>query len=279
MNQVKNSFVAFILSHGRPNNVITYDKLIQHGYTGKIYIVIDNEDSTADEYYKKFGKENVIMFDKEQIAKKFDEVDNFGNRKTIVYARNVCFDIAKKLGIKNFIQLDDDYYWFGHRTKDGAKTTRSLDKIFHTLTEFVNNTPITSVCFSQGGDHIGGFDENKKIRRKAMNSFVCSTEKPFKFIGRINEDVTIYTRLGGLGKVFLTINNIQLDQKDTQTNKGGMTDVYLLSGTYLKSFYSVIVNPSCVKVKTITAKHTRMHHHIKWDNAVACIIDEKYKKK
>jgi len=271
------NFCAFILSHGRPNNVKTYKTLLRSGYTGKIFIVIDTEDKTADEYYKNFG-DKVIMFDKYEMSKEFDEVDNFNNRKTIVYARNVCFKLAKDLKIKNFIQLDDDYYWFGHRTNNGAKTTRSLDSIFTHLVDFVNNTNITSVCFSQGGDHIGGFKENKKVKRKAMNSFVCSTEKPFKFIGRINEDVSTYVKLGGLGHIFLTINNIQLDQKDTQTNSGGMTDVYLIGGTYIKSFYSVIVNPSCVKVKTITGKHTRMHHGIKWDNAVACIIDKKYKK-
>jgi len=275
---MNNNFVAFILSHGRPNNVITHNKLRQHGYTGRIIVVIDNEDKTSEKYYKNFGKDNVVMFDKKEMSTKFDQVDNFDNRKTIVYARNVCFYIAKKLGFDNFIQLDDDYYWFGHRTKEGAKTTRSLDKIFSHLVDFVNETQVTTVCFSQGGDHIGGFDDNKKTRRKAMNSFVCSTKKPFSFIGRINEDVNTYTRLGGLGKIFFTINNIQLDQKDTQSNTGGMTDVYLIGGTYIKSFYSVIVNHSCVKVKTITAKHTRMHHHINWDNAVPCIIDEKYKK-
>jgi len=270
-------FCAFILTHGRPDNVITYDTLLRHGYTGPVYIVIDNEDKTADRYRKRFG-DKVVMFDKLAVSKTFDEADNFNDRRAIVYARNSCFNIAKELGYKNFIQLDDDYYWFGHRTKDGAKSTRLLDKIFPILCDFVNNTQITTVCFSQGGDHIGGFDENKKIRRKAMNSFICSTKKPFEFVGRINEDVNTYVRLGGLGNIFLTINNIQLDQKDTQKNKGGMTDFYLLGGTYIKSFYSVIINPSCVKVKTMTSKYKRLHHSIKWENAVPEIIDQKYKK-
>ena len=274
---MNNKFCAFILLHGRPNNVKTYDTLTRCGYTGDVYIIIDNEDKTADKYYENFG-DKIIMFDKKEMSKTFDEADNFGDRKTIVYARNACFGIAKNLDVDNFIQLDDDYYWFGHRAIGGAKTTRSLDKIFSLLVDFVNNTPISTVCFSQGGDHIGGFAENKKVKRKAMNSFVCSVKKPFKFIGRINEDVNTYVRLGGLGCIFLTINNIQLDQKDTQSNTGGMTDIYIAGGTYIKSFYSVIINPSCVKVKTITAKFTRMHHSIKWGNAVPCIIDEKHKK-
>jgi hypothetical protein len=111
-----------------------------------------------------------------------------------------------------------------------------------------------------------------------MNSFVCSVDKPFKFIGRINEDVNTYVRLGGIGDIFLTIMCLQLDQKDTQSNAGGMTDVYCDSGTYVKSFYSVMINPSCVKVKPMGVSNKRLHHSINWNNAVPCIISGKYKK-
>jgi len=62
-----NNFCAFILTHGRPDNVKTYATLRKHGYTGKIYLIIDNEDKTAKQYYKKYGNE-VIMFDKLKIA-------------------------------------------------------------------------------------------------------------------------------------------------------------------------------------------------------------------
>ena len=103
-----NDFCAFILTHGRPDNVITYNTLLRHGYTGPIYIVIDNEDKTANRYYEVFG-DKVVMFDKLSIAKSIDEGDNFDGRRAIIYARNACFDIAKKLGYTYFIELDDDY--------------------------------------------------------------------------------------------------------------------------------------------------------------------------
>lgn len=57
-------FCVFILSHGRPNNVRTLKTLQKSNYTGDWYIVIDNEDKTAAEYYKRFGKDKIIMFDK-----------------------------------------------------------------------------------------------------------------------------------------------------------------------------------------------------------------------
>ena len=111
-----------------------------------------------------------------------------------------------------------------------------------------------------------------------MNSFVCDVDRFFQFKGRINEDVNTYVHLGGLGYIFFTIMNIQLDQYDSQSKKGGMTDIYIDGGTYIKSFYSVIINPSCVKIKMMGVNRKRLHHSIDWDNAVPCIINEKYRK-
>ena len=96
---MRNDFCAFILSHGRSDNVKTYGLLKKLGYTGPIYIVVDNEDATIDKYVEKFG-EQVIVFNKPFIANTFDTCDNQDNRKAIVYARNACFDIAKELGYK-----------------------------------------------------------------------------------------------------------------------------------------------------------------------------------
>ena len=154
-----------------------------------------------------------------------------------------------------------------------------LDKVFSLLVSYLESTSVTSIAFAQGGDHIGGFDGNVLVKRKVMNSFICCVDRPFYFIGRINEDTTMYTRLGQLGKIFLTVMFLQLDQVDTQKNKGGLTDIYLDLGTYIKSFYSVIVCPSCVKVKPMGVSSKRLHHSILWEHAVPCIIREELKKK
>jgi hypothetical protein len=195
-----NNFAAFILTHGRPDNVYTFDTLRKHGYTGKIFIIIDNEDNTANQYINKFGNENVIIFDKLEISKTFDEADNFENRKTIIYARNACFKIAEDLNIKYFIQLDDDYTEFYFRlfiNKAIVKPIINLDLIFDNFIKYYKSINAKSICFSQGGDYIGGLDNGKEMyrfsKRKAMNTFICSTDRQFKFLGRINEDVNTYT--------------------------------------------------------------------------------------
>lgn len=279
-------FCAFILTHGRPDRVVTYNTLIKAGYTGRVYIVIDNEDKQADEYYKNFG-DKVIMFDKKAISDTFDEGDNFEDRRCIVYARNACFEIAKNLGIKYFIQLDDDYTSFRFtgdnkgNYKGGNKPVRNINATLDSLVDFYKNTNVHSIAMAQGGDFIGGENSNvwkRQFNRKCMNSFICSTERPFQFIGRINEDVNTYTNLATRGYLFVTTALLRLEQIMTQSNKGGMTDLYLDSGTYIKSFYTVMYQPSSVDIRLMGAINQRLHHSVSWKHTTPQIVKEDYKK-
>jgi hypothetical protein len=111
-----------------------------------------------------------------------------------------------------------------------------------------------------------------------MNSFFCSTKRPFKFLGTINEDVTTYARLGSIGDLFFTVPNVSLKQTDTQSNNGGLTDFYLAEGTYIKSFYSVLFSPSSVTVSVLNTENSRLHHRVAWNNTIPKILNEQYKK-
>lgn len=283
---MRNDFCVFILTHGRPNNVYTVKSLKQANYTGRVIFVVDNEDDTVEEYKNNFGEENVYVFDKLAISKTFDTADTFDDRRTIVYARNACFNIARELGYNYFLELDDDYTSFEYRyQKDNkllVKKVKDLDSIIAAMIDFLEKTNALTVAFAQGGDFIGGVKNgnyNKKVLRKAMNTFFCKTEKRFDFVGRINEDVNTYTSLGNKGYLLLTITDVSITQKATQSNKRGMTDVYLNGGTYLKSFYSVIFSPQCVKVAIMGDKHKRIHHNVDWDKCCPKILNECYKKR
>lgn len=272
-----NKFAVFILTHGRADNVVTKKTLDRCGYTGDIYYIVDNEDKQIDKYIKNFGEERVKIFNKKAMADSIDEYNNFDNRSVIIHARNACFDIAKDLGLDYFVQFDDDYYYFGYRGDNGAVICNNLNNVFNSFIEFLNNTNVKSLAFSQGGDHIGGFS-GIKFKRKAMNSFICSTKNDFRFIGSINEDVNTYTTLGSRGDIFFTFTGFQLDQKDTQSQNNGMTTEYLLTGTYVKSFHSVLSMPSSVKVSMMNSNNPRLHHKINWKNTTPMILREFYKK-
>lgn len=284
----KKDFVVFILTHGRVDNQYTYRSLCEQGYTGRCVFILDNEDEQVEEYKRRYGEENCYVFDKLAMSKRIDEVFR-GDRRVIVYARNACFDAARDLGYKYFMELDDDYtsfVWrFDAECAYNPKTPKikSLDTVFESMLRYYVNTPLTSLAMAQGGDFIGG-SSNQMLRsigtkRKAMNSFICSVDRPFEFKGRINEDVNAYTQLTSVGKIFLTIVQCNLQQKITQSNSGGMTDVYRDSGTYVKSFSSVIVFPSGVKVTLLNSHHKRIHHNVYWENTAPKILQEKWRKK
>lgn len=284
---MKYNFAAFILTHGRPEHVYTYKTLRSQGYTGKIYIVIDDEDPTENEYRKKFGTE-VVQFSKTEIGKTFDLGDNFVDKRgVIIYARNACFELAKQLGVEYFIELDDDYTNFSFRFNEKLdfkeKTIKNLDRIFEIMVNFYNACGEKCITFAmaQGGDFIGGgagtYGKEIALKRKAMNTFVCSVHRPFKFVGRINEDVNTYTSLTYRGAMMLSMPMLCMHQKRTQSNAGGMTEVYLESGTYLKSFYSVIYHPAGVRVKLMTTKYVRLHHAIGWRYTAPLIVRERGK--
>lgn len=281
-------FCVFILTHRRPERVITYRSLREAGYTGKIYLLLDDEDPTIGQYREIFPQEEVLTFSKVEAATLFDVGDNFPGRKGVVYARNACWGVARRVGIKYFVQLDDDYSGYYYRFNSAgnygvSRIKTTMDDLFSALVEYLRATPILTIALSQGGDHIGGANGNGSIRlrRKAMNSFVCATDRPFKFLGRINEDTTAYVALAATGGLFFTVMQAQLNQLQTQSNPGGLTEIYLDAGTYVKSFYTVMFAPSCTRVGELgdpRSPHRRLHHAINWNRAAPCILREAVKR-
>jgi hypothetical protein len=275
-----NNFAVFILTHGRPDNIKTLKTLKNCGYTGKIYFIVDNEDKTIKQYQDNYGVDKIKIFDKKKMADSIDEGNNFDERRTITHARNACFEIAKEIGITYFIELDDDYTQFKFRfeNKLGYEAkVKNINRVFQSFIDFYNSTNVHSIAFSQGGDHIGGFSETK-LKRKCMNSFFCSTKRPFQFVGAMNEDVNTYTSLATRGVLFFTFTSLQLDQVATQSQKSGITDMYNRFGTYCKSFTTVMMHPSGSKVSMMNTSNPRIHHAIKWKNTTPYILQEKHKK-
>ena len=286
---MRKDFCAFILTHGRPNKVTTYKTLRSHGYTGKIFIVIDDEDQTGEDYQRLYG-DDVLVFSKDEVGRYTDQFDNSPDRRTITWARNACWDLARQKGYRYFIQLDDDYLGWKHRrfgkhftinaplNEYHNWTIKNLDAVFEALVRLIETTPVKTIALSQGGDHGSTDFSRPRFLRKAMNSFVCDIKKPIRFRGRLNEDVNTYVTLGRTGDLFFTDMRLQLNQAATQSNSGGITEVYRDTGTYVKSFYTVITAPSCTHVGLMGHGNMRLHHRIDWSKTVPLIIRQKFKK-
>lgn len=283
------SFAVFILSHGRAENQITLKRLLAAGYTGDWFIVIDDEDAQASRYFEIYG-DRVIQFCKRDVAQRVDAGDNFDDRRSCVYVRCALHEIAESLGYEFYIQFDDDYTHFGYRSLPGLKyghhqVRKTMDDLLDAMIDFLRESGALSVAMSQGGDHLGGgnFDYVWRLKRKAMNSFLCSTKRQFDFVGRLNDDVNTYVSHSHRGGLFFTLMGPMLTQAPTQQQAGGLTEAYLDSGTYVKSFYSVMYCPSAVKVSVLQdpqrPDNARIHHKINWNNCAPKILRESFRKK
>jgi len=275
-------FAVIIPTHGRYDRVYTEASLRKSGYTGAIYLLCDDEDEQLDAYKEKYG-DKVLVFSKEEYAGKFDKMDNFGNKACVVYARNAMWDAAKLVGLKFFAVADDDYQAFEYRIKPDcgyyAKKVKNADDLFCSYIDFMRESGVDTICFAQGGDFIGGAENTSvrdgfKVSRKMMNWYFFDADKPIEFKGTINEDLTSSVTHGVTGGKIITSRMNSIVQKETQKNDGGLTEIYLNLGTYVKSFYSVIAAPSCIKVAAMGDSSLRLHHSVTWKNAVPKIIRE-----
>lgn len=277
------SFAMLILTHGRANKVFTIKTLKDSGYTGRVVIVIDNEDKHADEYREIYGSQ-VYQFDKLAVAAYTDEgYHDHKDRRSITYARNVSFQVAKELGLSHFMMLDDDYTDFYYRFDGNRKYTKkhilNMDNVLDAMLTFYKRIPSLSIAFAQGGDFAGGeqggYARKINLLRKCMNTFLCSVDRHYQFSGVFNEDVNTYTVLSQRGNLFFSVVQVYVDQKRTQSNSGGITELYLKFGTYIKAFYSVMYSPSSVKVSTL---NDRIHHRINWNYTAPKILHQRHQK-
>ena len=235
-------FAIFILTHGRPDNIKTLTMLEKCGWTGKTYIVIDDEDKRADEYFQRYG-DMVLQFNKKEIADQIDDADTSGDRRAIIYARHASQHMAKALGLDYMLQLDDDYADLRYR--------------------FIKKGVLTSF-------RVKDFD--------SLAEATLRTDRYVDFKGKINDDVNLYVVYGAQGELIFTSFHVNVLQMATQANQGGMTELYLEEGTYAKSFYSVMMAPSCVKIYPMGTANRRLHHKVDWRYAVPKIINQKYRK-
>lgn len=282
---MRDDFCVFILSHGRPDRVHTLRFLRGAGYTGRVVILVDDHDETVGEYVRVYG-DIVHVFDKLAASAYTDPADNAYGLRGVVYARNAVYRVAKTLGVERFLVLDDDYTSFFYRLDSAGRygsyrILTTFDEMIKSFVEYLDATGAGSIAMSQGGDHLGGEEGFRSHSRKVMNAFFCDVRRPVEFFGRINEDVNAYVLHGMRGTLFLTVMQAQLNQMQTQQNANGLTELYLDTGTYVKSFYSVLFAPSCVKIGVLgdyRSPHFRIHHAIDWRRTAPVILREEHRR-
>ena len=276
-------FAVFILSHGRAKTICTYRALRRCGYTGDLYVVIDNEDSDEVEYRRKFG-DDIIQFDKRDYVAKTDLGDTDNDRRIGVFARNFIQDKAKEMGYQYHLQLDDDIHGFAVRKViDGKLATtpiRNMDRVLEAMCQFMDDTPTTALSFGLAMYYVGGPASRQwkqQMLHKTMTTFLMRADHIEYFHMRMNDDITTSALNVSRGMIYYTYMPLMVEVDGTQEQKGGMTDIYVDNGTYRKSFYTVMALPSCSYVATMGLSYERIHHEVRWANCAPKVLSEGYR--
>ena len=276
-------FAVFICTHGRPDAQHTLHALREAGYTGKIYLILDDEDSTEAKYYKYCDEHTTIKkFCKQYFVEHVDIGRSDAKRKAILYAKCACEEIANQLKLDAFCIADDDITSFRYRYESGDKLltqqlTKNMDIVIDEYVKFILTNNICMTSFGTNQMFMGGklSAEKKCDFRIPYNFLFRNASISFKWVSEMNED-TISVLSEHSGKYMLQLPFIKLEMKELMAGAdGGMTEFYNQINTAQRINTILMYSPSCIKYMATNKKIT---HAIKRDNAFPKLVSGKYKK-
>lgn len=270
---------VYIISKGRPQcrTAVTLNKM---KYPGEWYIVCGNNDDTISEYQRIWGKEKILIFDWYKEVVNSNLLDNFGvdtMSSGAVPVRNATRKISEARGELRHWQFDDDYVSFRHINKTYTSNVSMSGKLFekelYNLAEYAYNSDFANIGFCLGNESFPNV--SRKAGRRVFNAHNLPSIKD-KFVewrGRMNDDLINAIDVFNKGKIEMSFRFMNLTLAATQSEDGGNTDIYKLSGTVRKTAYAILIAPSAVR---LVIKFGRYHHHVNWDKITPRIISNKY---
>ncbi len=278
------SFAVFITTHERVESMTTYDTLRKCGYTGKIYIVVDNEDTQLQRYLNRY--DDVLVYNKQLQFDKCDKVIDTTQKASVTYPRNAVEEYAKHFKLDTFMVCDDDIVGFRYRWVEG-NTVKSLamngglDRVFELYSDYIlaHDIAVTSfvhMLFYMSGVH----NLNKRIseQREIIQLFIRNTKFDLDWKGVMRQDMLTNTLTSKVGYIWWALPFITYDARpmnETGENNGGMKETYDNINEYQRSFLGVITTPSCLKIGGANGRIK-----MQWDKSKAypMIISGRYRK-
>lgn len=262
----------FIPSYKRARNNKTANYFVGGGYPAdKIHVFIDSEATDKADYEDEAAKLgfNLHVFSQEESRERYDYVHRPSTaRRSAGQARNQFYDIAKQLGITEYIVIDDDTQHFEYRPfgKYGKlMSCAEVAKVFANVMELVKKHRIGIFGLSQTGEM---FDNKatRLLRFKVMNVTFINTRFMYRgergvqdndtsqFVGLLNEGYFCASYRTGC----------VLHQTASATAEGGLTDLYRECRLLNKSLVCVIQFPSAIRAEKQVRNGGRLHHKINY---------------
>lgn len=282
---MRGDFAIFICTHERPNKQLTLNTLRNCGYTGKIYLVLDDTDSSIQQYIDIYGASNVFIFNKQRYINLTDTVvaHDVAPVKCVVYGRNAVEDIAHSLQLSCYAVADDDTKEFRHRwISDGAlKSTiisKNMDDVINEYVSFLLNTNVSYCSFGCVPNYFGGastYDAQRSNARTCHNFIFKTCDFHQYWMASYVEDMTTPFVYGRIGQIWLSILDVEMINPICGTTVGGMQTTYLSIPEFKRQTYALVCSPSSTTVRFIKNKWRIC---VAKDLSLPKIISQKYRK-
>ena len=276
-------YAIFICTHGRPDRQSTLAYLRHQGYTGDVYLVLDDTDKTLPDYFSKYSPEMLLVFNKQHYIDTADTGSIPPNFKTILYAKNAVEDIARDMKLDWFIIADDDISSFRIRMLDGNMLKSyqivDLDKILEICSQFMFKGDFSAVGVCSNVQFIAGasvFDNVQKYR-VPYNFVFRNSNHTINWVSSFGEDIITAMEYGKIGKKLQCIPYVQFATVTPGNGSdGGMSELYKTMSGYTLCFYDFMYNPSSIK---LTINKSRWNAQILKDYAFPKLVSESYKRR
>lgn len=272
----------YIISKGRPR-CRTAQTLERIRYPGAWFIVCGNNDETLPQYQERWGG-RVLIFDWYDEITRTDTMDNFGFDGVPSGAcpvRNATRRISEEREEARHWQFDDDYLGFTIWNRELGKNVMITDgatlyEAMLRIAEFGYRARMQNIGFVL--DTMESHPEQRcTFSPRVFNAHnLPSTPDLFvPWVGRMNDDIINAINIWRRGGYEMSVKYLHIEFAKTQSEQGGMTDLYRNDGTARKTAYGILAAPSAVK---LVFRFERYHHATAWSKLRPKLLAEKWRR-
>ena len=251
------NYPVYIVSKGRWQSRLTAKALDKIAVPYRIVV----EKGEYDEYAAVIERHKILVLP-ERYQETYDTCDDLGQQKVGPgAARNFCWEHSLAAGAERHWVLDDNITGF-HRLNRNLMVKVTSGTIFKAAEDFVDRYENVAIAgfnydfFAKAKHPIPAFVPNTRI----YSCLLIDNSLPIRWRGRYNEDTDLSLRVLKAGLCTIQFNAFLQQKTQTQTMKGGNTDVfYRDEGTKPKSEMLVQLHPD---VSRMVWRFERWHHHV-----------------
>lgn len=272
-----------ICTHGRPDKQYTLETLRKSGYTGKVLLIVDDEDDTVDSLMKRYEDDNtsVCVFCKQAYIENVDYGPKLF-RKVILYGKCASERLASALKLDTFVISDDDTKQFRYRFIEDGKLralpiTKNFDEVADTFIDYLVNADLTALSFGFTSSYLKGtsvFDPVTTCNNRVAYNFVFRNSKhKVDWRGSYGEDLITACTSSIVGNVWMNMPVIHNDMVVQGKSDGGMTELYKSQDSLELVQCETMYCPTSMKAQYYK---TRWYGAVQRENTFPKIISSRY---